>query len=496
MLISLLIAAAPALSSPIAARPARLVSPEPGLAAGRDEWKDDYKKRRKAAGDDVDALWKLYEHCDAYGHGKESKSCLRRIVKLDENHPKARAALGHVKYDGKWFKTEKLLEKYKQENEERIAREKGLVRYKGEWVPEADAAYLERGMVRDADGYWVSAEEQNRLEAGWTRQDLVWVSPEEQAQVEAGKWKCGEDWLALEEADEYHRKIGRWWVIPSDHFVTYSTCRREVALRAIGMMEQSFRSLARIFGSSPANPVNVVVLRSAEQYGAFAAGDQDAERRPAEGSGLSSVHHAFFADAWVDEEFAFMGAGVAYWDASSDAGNSFGPFAVRHAAGHSFADAVDPSPKSTEKLRRNEGEVQGHVESFWEEKQVPLWFRYGAAAFAERYFVDNLVQQGGDPLWARNWALQNLRSRGGLLPLEKIYEFRVTPDDPKSSEMLISQAGFLVAFILDGECPPVIEKHRALKLALREGKGTEKAFENLMKELEKREIEMRKFGDI
>jgi hypothetical protein len=462
----------------------------------QDDWSDDYKKRRKAAGDDVKALWELYEYCDAYGHDKESKSCLRRIVKLDENHRKAREALGHIKFDGKWFKTEKLVEQYKKENEERIAKEKGLVKYDGEWTPEADVPYLERGMVRDADGNWVSSEEQERLEAGWTRQDLIWVSPDEKANVAAGKWKCGEDWLELKEADEYHKKLGRFWVIPSDHFVTHSTCSREVALRAIGSMEQTFRNLARIFGRSPDRPINVVVLRSADQYGAFAAGDQDAERRPAEGSGLSSVHHAFFADTWFGEEFEFMSAGVAYWDASSDAGNSFGPFAVRHAAGHSYVDAVDPSTKAVEALRKSQGQLEGYVDSFWEEKQVPMWFRYGAASFVERYYVDNLVAQGGDPLWARNWALQNLRSRGGLQPLEKIFEFGVTPDDPKTSEMLISQAGFLVAFILDGKCPPVIEKHQAVKQALREGKGGEKAFEALMKVLAKHETEMRKFGDI
>ena len=97
----------------------------------------EYERRREAAGKDVEALWDLHIWCSSFGMSKQSRSCLRAILKSDSDHRPAHEASGHLFFDGKWFTTQKKLDKYKKAEGERIAKEKGLVRFEDEWVPEA-----------------------------------------------------------------------------------------------------------------------------------------------------------------------------------------------------------------------------------------------------------------------------------------------------------------------------------------------------------------------
>lgn len=467
-------------------------------AAGQDEDpKETYKRRRKEAGDDVDKLWELYLWCDAYGLSREGRSVLRAILKVEPNHRQAHEALGHLEYDGRWFKTEKELAKYKAEKEEREAKEKGLVRFGDEWVPAADVPYLEKGMVRDDDGNWVTREEYEKLKAGWKRQDLVWIPPDEVENIEKGLWKCGDRWLPLEDADRYHSAIERWWVIPSPEITLYTTCPRSVAERALSIAGDVWRDLARICGTGPAGPVDVVLLASAEQYGRFAAGNTP--RGPVESSGLSSVHYAFFADAWYDfEQGRFHGAGVAYWDSSTEAGDRYGPHAFRHAAAQSYLEAIDPSPKAVQAVIESRGR-SFDPEAFWEEKRFPEWFRYGAAAYVERYFVDSTVAAGGDPYWPRTWSVQNILNKGGLRPLRQIFEDRLSVNDAVGSAKLINERGLIVAFVLDGGCKEVIDAHSELKMAIQKGekgKSLARLFANLEKAIQKHEADLRRFAKL
>jgi hypothetical protein len=172
--------------------------------------------------------------------------------------------------------------------------------------------------------------------------------------------------------------------------------------------------------------------------------------------------------------------------------------AARHAAGQAYADAVDPSPKAVEKLVKDgaNANAQAFGKAFWTEKQLPNWYRYGAAAYGERYFVDNLVRAGGNPYWAREWSVQNILARGGLRPLKQIFEFGLRADDKPDGEKLINEAGLVMAFVLDGECKPVQEKHAAVKAAIREREGVEKAVEALQAEVSKNEAALRTFGKL
>jgi hypothetical protein len=463
----------------------------PTLAGIQDKTAE-YEKKREQAGKEVQLLWNLYLWCDANGMEKEGRSSLRAILREDDTHRAAHEALGHIEYDGQWFTSEKKLEQYKKEEAERMATEKGLVRYKGDWVPKEHLPYLEKGLTQDGEGNWVNREELEKTQAGWVKQDTVWISPEEIQNIQKGLWKCGDGWMTPEEANRYHSEIGRWWIIPSAYFTLYTTCDREVGLKAIQHMETAYRDLNRALGGSPAAPVTVALFRDLEQYGQFAAGSDG--RLLTDARGLSSIHSAYFADTWfMGPELEFMGAGVGYWDASTNDGNAFGPFSARHAAAQSLIDVVDPSPKALASARK--ARLQNwNGNAFWAEKKLPEWYRFGVASYAERYFIDQFVAQGGNHNWAREWSIQNLMSKGGLRSLKEIFTAKLNFETSEDSKKLLNELGLVMAFVLDGKCAPVAAKHGAVKHAVRGGDAKEitkamKDLENAITENEKALLE-------
>lgn len=451
----------------------------PGEVSVQDK-KAEYEKKKKAAGKDVEKLWDLYLWCDANGMEKQGRSCLRAIIREDGSHRAAHKAMGHIEFDGKWFTTQKKLDQYKADEEERIAKEKGLVRYKDEWVPADHLPYLERGLTRDDQGNWVNKEELEKIQGGWVKQDTIWIKPDEIQNIEKGLWKCGESWKNLEEANAYHSEMGNWWIIPSDYFTLYTTCDRDVALQAIDHMERAHRDLNRAIGGSPEGPVNVGIFRSAEQYGQFAAGGDG--RNPTDARGLSSIHYAYFGDFWFNfEELSFMGAGIGYWDASTDAGNAFGVHSARHAAALSIIESWDSSPKALASGRKSRLE-NWDGKDFWAEKKLPEWYRFGIASYTDRYFIDQFVAAGGNHNWARDWSVQNLMAKGGMRPLKQIFKGELSFENPDESAKLLNEVGLVMAFVLDGKCAPVSAKYGATKHAVRSGDA--KAIAAAMKDLE------------
>jgi len=482
----------------LALQPVPLVIPTSPLEWTVEDPKEEYKRRREEAGKDLDALWSVYEWCEAFGLGKEGRSCLRAILKIDKEHEGANKALGHLFHDGKWFKTQKKLDAYKEQEELRKAEEEGLVKYEGEWVAKDDLPYLKRGMMRDDGGNWVDEETYKRTQEGWLRQDLTWISPEEKTKADEGLWKCEEEWLSLEDANEYHSELDQWWTIPTDYFVIYSTCKREVVMKTVDHMDRAFRELSRIYGSAPKEPVPVFVLKSQEQYSALASG-QGRELGPSETHGLSSIHYAFFADALLMEgnkDLEWFRCGVGYWDDGAENGARWGTHSVRHAAAQSFAEALDPSPEAVNDFKSSKQLTTKSVEKYRDEKRVPEWFRVGAVTYSERYFVDNLVSAGGNPYWARDWSIQNILNKGGLDSIKDILDGELSINDPEGSTKQMNVLGLVMAFMLDGKVPALKQSHAAVKAALKSDKDGAKEFKALSKVLIKHEEEFRKFAGV
>ena len=190
------------------------------------------------------------------------------------------------------------------------------------------------------------------------------------------------------------------------------------------------------------------------------------------------------------------GAGVGYWDDSTEDLNAFGVHYVRHAAGLAFVESIDPSPEFQAKVKKSPRILEKGFDDFYDEKQLPLVLRYGAAAFVERYFVDTrAASRGGDANWASKWSVQNIARTGGLDPIDRILDFRISADDLDASTKLINQAGLLVCFIVRGNNEAVTEAHRAWSEAFAKGDKLKKPTEKLFDALRDEEAALRQFAD-
>lgn len=476
--------------------PAAATAPQaPASAGSQDDKKAEYDKRLAEAEGSVEKLWKVYDWCESRGMDKEGRSVLRKILKLDDNDRKAHELLGEIEYDGKWFANEKKVEEYKRKQLEEEAKKTGKAIYKGELVDPADLPFLERGLKRTEKGEWVSAEEFQKLADGWVKQDFVWVSPEEMPNIDKGLWKCGDQWLTEAEADTYHSEIGKWWKVPSDHFVVYSTCARKTVEQVLTECDRAYREFNRALGKSPEARVPVLVLNSQEQYNAFFNNNNEA----VELRGFSSLHGAAIAEVWAEPlREGMTSAGVAYWNVNNAADDSRGRIWVRHAAGQALAEGLDPSTKTLTSLAGGRA-TQATLDAWWKEKNLPQWFRYGAVSYVERYLQDQYVAQDGDADWIRKWSKENLVRVGGVDPLDTILAFDLSLEKFDASTKLLNEAGLLMHFILDGKCPPVVQAHGALKAAFRSAKDPKEiksAMSALEAALKKSEADFKKFAGV
>lgn len=455
-----------------------------------------------AAGEDVDKLWEVRVWLIEQDRTSESRTVLEKILEIDPDHEDAHRALSHHFYDGKWFTSYASLSAYRREEAKRM-KEKGLVRFGDGWAPEADVPFMRMQWEQLEDGSWMSPHELQRraLDAqkeaeGWVRHDTLWVSPEEAEKAAAGLFKCGDEWLAEAEADAYHSEIGKWWEYPSTSFVSLSTLGRRNTTWVGYWADHVYADLVRIIGLQPEQKPELVCFATMAQYNAFAAGDQAAQRAQTETDGFSSLHYSFFADSWFDaasQPPRYRGCGVAYWEVGDANLAPYGRHSIQHAAAQSYLEAVDPSWDALSQVLSGQAQVQS-TDAFWAEKRIPKWLRYGAASYVERYFVDAYAGDGGNPLWARQWGFTNLEAKGGLRSLELLFDFPLDLNQIESSTQYIHEAGAVVAFILDGECEPVITAHEALKAALIAGEDPTEATTALQEALMENESKLRAFA--
>jgi hypothetical protein len=345
-------------------------------------------------------------------------------------------------------------------------------------VPAEDLVWLKLGWEAQPDGSWIDPrvrardeEDARRRAAGHERQDLTWLDPDEVEKARAGLYRCGDEWLPPAAADAYHAELGRWWRVPGERFVVHTTLARasQGPEWAVRWADRTWDDLVRIFGLAPARPPVVIVLRDLAQYNAFAAGDPARGRRASELDGSSSIHYAHHAQNWLEDLGQgpeSTGSGVGWWDRDDPELAPYGQHSIRHAAAHSFVEAFDPSPAALGDLLAGDLSTTA---AFWAEKRVPRWLRVGAASYVERWFVDDQVEAGGDPRWARTWALDNLRARGGLPDLDAVLAMQLDPGRPDESVQLIHASGLVVAFVLERLDEAVTRAHAELKRALAAG---------------------------
>lgn len=458
----------------------------------------------KAAGNDVAKLLELAKSC---AKDTDARKVYRAVIAIDASHEEARKALGHQFYDGKWFESFAELTKYKRDETARM-KEKGLARFKDEWVPEAELPFHTMGWVKDEAGKWASPhvlarakEEAERKAAGFQfrADDNSWIAPADMQHWTALRWKCGEEWVELAKANEYHSKLETAWELAGEHFITITTCDWEAGNAARWYAEKSYPELVRLFGVEPPRRPEFVVLANIEQYNAAAGGAQpilpDAE-------GYSSLHGAYFADLTFDfskPPAQFFGCGVSFWDRKDEKLRGWGPYWLRWAAAQSFVDAIDPSYAFIGEVNQA-GAIGNTATTFWAEKRIPRWLRYGAASYVERYMKDPEAAEGASPWALRDFAFGQIQRSGGLRKLDEVFAFALDITKLESSSRLYHEAGLVVAFLLDGAPgdTKLAAAHESFRTALKSGdaKALKASVTSLQKELSSRDAALRKFAGL
>jgi len=461
-----------------------------------------------AAGRDVAKLLELATSFTSSSQADAAARVYRKVLEIDAGNEAAHKGLRHQYYDQKWFESFAELTKYRREETARM-KEKGLARFKEEWVPEGDVPFLTMGWTKGSDGTWRNPVELAREEqiAEWQAagyefraDDNSWIAPADKDKWAAIQWKCGNEWVDMAKANEYHSRLGQWWQVAGEHFVVWTTCDWDGGNQARWYADRIHGELVRLFGIAPRRKPHFIVLNGLAQYNQVAGGTPPLIP---ESEGISSVHGAYFADLYFDTSARppqFLGAGVSFWDRKDQKLAGWGPYFLRWAAAQSFVEAIDPSWTAIgERIAAGVGAEIPSAAPFWNEKRIPRWMRYGAASYAERFLRNPEAAEGADPWTLRAFALGELK-KGGLRKLEEIFAFRPDVNNLDGTGRLYHEAGLLVAFLLDGAPGDrtLAAKHEAFKKALQSAPKAEvaQAAGALQKALAENEPAIRAFAGL
>ncbi len=485
--------------------------PSPHALQGSPPAKEDPALEAKlaAAGKDVAKLLELANSYVTAAQEDAAKKVFKKVLEVDPNNEAAHKGLRHQLYDKKWFESFAELSKYKREEAAKM-KAKGLARFKDEWVPEAELPFLNMGWTKDEKGAFQNPHRLARAKqvADWTAagyefrpDDNSWIAPDDREKWAAKLWKCGDEWVDMAKANEYHAKPEHDWELVGEHFEVETTMDWEGAYSARWHADKIWPELVRIFGVEPPEKPHVVVLSSLEQYNLVAG---NTPLLP-EFEGYSSLHGAYFADLYFDDEAKppqFHGCGVSYWVRKDPKGEIWGPLWLRWAAAQSFVDAIDPSWGAIGDRIAGAGTVDqaAFATAFWSEKKIPRWLRYGAASYVERFQKDPLAAEGADPWPLRAFAFGEIKKSGGLRKLDDVFAFALDIKDIPNSSRLYHEAGLVVAYLMDGapNDKELAEKHAAFKTALKAGKKADvtTAATALQKALGKHDKDIRKFAGL
>lgn len=467
--------------------------------------------RIAAAGQDVAKLLELAAAAAKSGGGRDAARVWKRVLEIAPDNETARKGLNHQFHDGRWFESHSALAKYKRDEEAQM-KGKGLARWKDGWVPAGDVPFLQMAWSKDAKGVWVNPldAERDAEAARWEAagyqfraDDNSWVAPEDLENWQGLKWKCGVEWLGMAEANTFHSRVERPWVLAGEHFLVASTCNWEIADLARRNADSVQPELMRLFGTAPARKPRVFVLQSLGQYNTE-AGNQGTLW---ESEAFSSLYGAYFADCCFDltaKPPQHQPCGVSFWSQDEPDLAVWGPYWVRWAAAQSFVDAIDPSWPAAAAWIAAQGkdDIENFKAPFWGQKKIPRWIRWGAASYVERFMKDPAAAEGADPWAPRKWALEELRKSGGLKKLDEIFAFDVDPANIDDAARLYQSAGLLIAFLLDGatkdEDKDVVAKHRKFQDALKSGTRADvaAACAEIQKALVERESAIKKFAGL
>ena len=104
----------------------------------RDAWDQLAKLRQDLAGGTADERYRYATFAREHGFTSEAQRAFLSVLRVDLDHPGARAALGYVQHQGRWVTAA---------DKNRLL---GLVQYKGDWVKPEEKARLEEAARKEA----------------------------------------------------------------------------------------------------------------------------------------------------------------------------------------------------------------------------------------------------------------------------------------------------------------------------------------------------------
>jgi hypothetical protein len=106
------------------------------------EPKTDQREAIAKADKDVPRLLELARAWSAAGDEPAAQAAYARVLAVDAANEEAHQGLRHHRYDGKWFETYAALARHRRAEEDRMLREKGLVRFGEQWVKPEEKTWL------------------------------------------------------------------------------------------------------------------------------------------------------------------------------------------------------------------------------------------------------------------------------------------------------------------------------------------------------------------
>ncbi len=397
---------------------------------------------------DTEAVMKLVDWCNENDMKSHARNHLKEILEYDPNNEEARKRLGYVKNQGKWITPRELaILKEKEDREEKQS--KGLVEYKGEWLPKEDVEKIESGLIK-YKGEWVTKEEKNRLENNLVLYEGLWVKKEDAEKMKQGLFNVGGLWVKKEEADRAHSNWEDPWILKTKHVTIKTSKNYDYTLKMLADADLAYNRIKELVKIEPdlkETLITVYVLSSIEEYNNIgnAIGDE-----------RSSAYSVFYAEESPED----------------------GQITVTYARSDPKKGDTDDYVRYTLGLVRH-SVVEQYLRRIDEKDEIPLWFIIGQAAKVDRFHSEAYI----------SYYIKELRKQGGFIKTKQFFDSYFS-----FSEQQIYQAGLLCAYLDSNDADEQIKDqlNEVIK-AIGEKKRISRAFLSLEKSLIKGEKSIRDY---
>jgi tetratricopeptide (TPR) repeat protein len=207
------------------------------------------KKWKETENKDADAFFELGLWCEDRGHLTETTKCFEHTISLNPGHQVAREKLGHMYYNGKWY-----------EDIDSYYKARGLVNYKGNWIPKAEKAKYEAGLVKLDDGTWISKTKLEEMKKRPRPEKPTPKKPGDKNKVDKNsKPKEKQPWKRQKRDDAFYEDFSGEvpWAnrhrYESKHYTIESNCSMKHIKRYAKMLDLVYQKYVKVFGK-PKSP--------------------------------------------------------------------------------------------------------------------------------------------------------------------------------------------------------------------------------------------------